>query len=331
MNAVKMAALAVVMMLAIPYIGFTVEASDSEESIDGTYTILYNDGSGWGYQIVSAFDGAQAVKATAVWQTTDVMADKSTGGTWASPNTDYGDITTFMGKTETSSSIWNVFVYQDGSWVAGNSNIGYYACFGDYYSNWRTANIALYYGAQTTAAPEGLSDAANGHLSAITGLTYYDEDEDEDVYYDAFAVTFYMKIDQAGVTPTISSGAVTSAELSAGVEVVGYGSTVYLALQQALGNDVVGEDALPGTYNSTYQYWTYNGWIDTIFGLGTTQTEGMDTPTDWTDDKYVWWQILSGTTGTGAALGFVLGYYSPLTSSSASLNALSLVYAEGNM
>lgn len=330
MDKVKMVAFVAVMMLAIPFLGFTADASGSNEVTDGTYTIFYNDGTGWGYQVVNAYDGAQAVKATSVWQTDDAMADKSTGGTWESPNTDYGDITTFMGKTETSDSVWNVFVYQDG-WVAGGSNIGYYACFSDYYSSWKTANIALYYGAETTAVPDGLSAYASGHLSDITNLMHYDEDVGEDVYYEAFAVTFYMKIGIDGVTPTITSGAITDSELSSGKAIVGYGSTVYLALKQALGSDVVGEDALPGTYNSTYQYWTYNGWIDTIFGLGTTQTKGMDTPTDWTDDEYVWWQILSGTTGAGTTLGFVLGYYSPLTSSDASLNALSLVYAEGSV
>ncbi len=331
MDKVKMVAFVAVMMLAVPFLGFTADASDSDEVTNGTYTVFYNDGTGWGYQVVNAFDGAQAVKATSVWQTDDAMADKSTGGTWASPNTDYGDITTFMGKTETSDSVWNVFVYVGDAWVAGNSNIGYYLCYDDYYAQWQTANIALYYGAQTTTVPSDLGSYATDHISEITSLMYYDEVLGTEVYDESFKVSFYMRISQDGVTPTITSDAITASELATGKVITGYGSTVYLALKQALGSDVEGMDEIPGEYNSTYQYWTYNGWIDTIFELGTSQTAGTETPTDWTDDKYVWWQILSGTSGTGSTLDFVLGYYSPLSSSSASLNALSLVYAEGDV
>lgn len=331
MNKIKMSIVLAVLLLAIPFAGIATDATDST-STTGTYTVFYNDGTGWGNQVVSdVFDGAQAVKGTSVWQTTDVMVGKNTGGTWASPDTNYGDITTFMGKTETSEKIWNVFVYINNQWVAGSSNIGYYTCFSDYYAEWKTANIALYYGASTTDVPASLNTASAGNLSSITEIMYYDEDAEEYVYDESFAVTFYMKIDRSGVTPTIVSGAVTNAELFDGKAIVGYGSTVYLALKQVLGADVAGIDSLPGVYNSTYQYWTYNGWINTIFGLGTDQIAGMDTPNDWTDDTYVWWQILDGTSGTGSALSFVLGYYSPLSCAEESLTGLSLVYRAGNM
>lgn len=313
-----------VVMLAIPFAGIATDATDSTSSTTGTYTVFYNDGtSGWSNQIVSnVFDGAQAVKATSVWQTGDVMVGKNTGGTWASPDTNYGDITTFMGKTETSEKVWNVFVCVDGDWTIGNANIGYYACFDDYYSDWMTANIALYYAAVQSTVPAEFVTYAEDYISDITEVQVGDS---------AFAVSFYMKNSRSGVIPTITSSAITSSELSNGKVITGYGSTVYLALKQVLGADVSGIDALPGVYNSTYSYWTYNGWIDTIFGLGTNQISGMDTPSDWTDDTYVWWQILDGTSGTGSALSFVLGYYSPLSCSEASLTGLSLVYAEGNM
>lgn len=332
MNKIKMSIVLAVLLLAIPFAGIATDATDSTGNTTGTYTVFYNDGTGWGYQVVNdVFDGAQAVKETSVWQTGDVMVGKNTGGTWASPDTNYGDITTFMGKTETSEKIWNVFVYINNQWVAGSSNIGYYACFSDYYAEWKTANIALYYGASTTDVPASLNTASAENLSSITEIMYYDEDAEEYVYDESFAVTFFIKINVSDVTPSIATDGISVSDLFDGKTIVGYGSTVYLALKQALGSDVSGIDSLPGVYNSTYQYWTYNGWIDTIFGLGTEQTAGMSTPTDWTDDTYVWWMILSGATGTGDATSFVLGYYSPLSCSAASLKAVSLVYDEGNM
>ncbi len=312
-----------VVMLAIPFAGIATDATDSTSVTSGTYTVFYNDGNGWNHQIVTnVFDGAQAVKATTVWQTGDVMVGKNTGGTWASPDTNYGDITTFMGKTETSDKVWNVFVYIDGGWVVGSANIGYYACFNDYYADWMTANIALYYGAVQETVPGALTTYSSGYLSSVKEVSTGNN---------SFAVTFYLKNEMTNVTPVITTAGITANVLGNGITVTGYGSTVYLALQNALGGDVIGMDELPGAYNSASNYWTYNGWIDTIFELGTSQIAGADTPTDWTDDTYVWWQVLSGTSGSGSALPFVLGYYSPLSCSEASLNGLSLVYGQGNM
>lgn len=136
-----------------------------ESSVNGTYTIFVNDGSGWDSEVVSAYDGAQAVKASSFWTNTDVMANRTvTEWGYENLNASYGDITTFMGKTEDANNVWNVYVLIGDNWVLGDDAIGYYKCFNDYSVNWQTANIALQYGADTTAVPSSLAAYIDDNL-----------------------------------------------------------------------------------------------------------------------------------------------------------------------
>ena len=293
-------------------------------TVNGTYTIFVNDGTstGWQSQVVHAYDGAQAVQATSFWKTGDSMVARATTGSYPSLNATYGDITTFNGKTEDSTNVWNVFVYVNGAWTVGNDAIGFYRCFEDYASNWQTANIALQYGADATSVPTSLLTASQ----TKSNITAVDSED--------FAVIFHLKNMYSSV-PTIN-GVITldngqtlnATNLASGVTITGYGSDAYLALKDALNvttsANVVGEETIPANGYNNYS------WIDTIFGLGTVQTQGLGTPSDWTDDVYAYWSQYDGNysgEGSGQLSSFVLGAYSPLTGA----NEFSMIYAEVGM
>lgn len=333
-----LAVFAAAMMFAAPLVSMG-SADDADapvlganESVNGTYTVFVNDGTsaGWQSQTVSAYDGAQAVQATTFWKDGDSMVARATTGSYPSLNATYGDVTTFDGKTEDATNVWNVYVYVNDEWVIGNDAIGFYRCFDDYASNWQTANIALQYGSDATSVPSELEEYANGKLSQITNVTDTS----------AFAVTFnlrnmYVSIPTINGAITLDNGQTLNAtNLASGVTVTGYGSDAYLALKDALNvissANVIGEETIPVNGYNNYS------WIDTIFGLGTVQTQGLDTPSDWTDDVYVYWSQYDGDyfgTGVGQLSGFVLGAYSPLTGAPAgfSANEFSMIYAEVGM
>ena len=299
-----------------------------ESSVNGTYTIFVNDGSGWDSEVVSAYDGAQAVKASSFWTNTDVMANRTvTEWGYENLNASYGDITTFMGKTEDANNVWNVYVLIGDNWVLGDDAIGYYKCFNDYSVNWQTANIALQSGADTTAVPSSLAAYIDDNLIDTSSITQ--------VSGEAFAVQFYLKNAMSSqYTPLISGqiydaagNLVTATAVANGVTIKGYGSDAYLALKNALGSaNVVGEDTVPVNGYNHYS------WIDKIFNMGTVQTQGLDTPNDWTDDVYAYWSQYNGQYIDGSASNiltpFVLGAYSPLATSPFYGTSFSLIYDE---
>ncbi len=301
---------------------------------NGTYTIFVNDGTsaGWQSQVVNAYDGAQAVQATSFWTSNaGVMAARTvTEYGYENLNTSYGDITTFMGKTEDANNVWNVYVLIGNNWVIGQDAIGYYKCFSDYSADWQTANIALEYGADATAIPSSLDDYISDALIDASAIT--------SVSGESFAVQFYLKNKMSDI-PSVSGqiydvngNLVTATALTNGVTVKGYGSDAYLALKNALNvsgasdDNVVGSETIPSSYS----------WITTIFGMGTVQTQGQDTPSDWTDDIYAYWNQYNGLyseteTSSNVLSPFTLGAYSPLTSAPATQAVFSMVYAEGGM
>lgn len=299
-------------------------------TVNGTYTIFVDDGSGWQSQVVNAYDGAQAVQATSFWTGNpgSMAARTITEYGYVNLNASYGDITTFMGKTEDANNVWNVYVLIGNDWVLGQDAIGYYKCFSDYSADWQTANIALEYGADATAVPSSLDDYILDTLTEASPIT--------SVSGEAFAVQFYLK-NKMSVIPSVSGqiydingNLVTATALTNGVTVKGYGSDAYLALKNALNvsgtsaDNIVGSETVPSNYS----------WITTIFGWGTVQTQGQDTPSDWTDDIYAYWNQYNGLyseTGTNDLSPFTLGAYSPLTSAPATQAVFSMVYAEAGM
>lgn len=315
---------AVMMIVAIP-IGLTASDADADTGVTGTYSVYAYDGSAWSSDIVGAYDAAQAVQASDMWNAnTDSMVAKYTPGTWVTYNyTTYGNITTFMGQTNTDNEQWNVFVINtSGNIVAAEDCLGSYKCFSDYDQAHRTANIILFYGTSDMAVLVPTMYNAYADKVAESSITNVSDSE-------AFKVSFNLQITYPGVNASISGSVydvngnlVSDASLKAStVTVVGYGSDCYLALKDAVGAaNFTGEDNVPGQGYNAY------GWMGEMFGLGTIQTGGTDTPSDWTDDTYAYWCIYDST---GQLADFVLGAYSPVdTDSTFCCDTIGLIYAE---
>ncbi len=325
---------AAMMVAAFPIMAFADDSDATLGTTTGQYTIFYYDSTSgaWDHATASTYDAAQALKASRFWLSGDSMVDKTTGGTYPSPNYNYGDISTFRGITESGDDVWNVLIYQGGSWVVGSAYLGWYTCFSDQPTSWQTANFALYY---------GTSDDSG---EMIEDLESYIEDQEIDYSVSTtvgtnsdFAFTFYLEISYSGATPTIvSSGnvSITAQDLASGTTVVCYGSNAYLALKWAFGTNLDAVETIPGIhYSGTgYDYWEYYSWMYSFFGLSTVQTEGKSTPTDWTDDKYAYWAIYTSYFGPNdddnVLADFVIGEYAPLSCAEISDNTIALVYAE---
>ncbi len=323
---------AAMMVAAFPIMASADDSDATLGTTTGQYTIFYYDSTSgaWDHTTASTYDAAQALKASGFWLSGDSMVDKTTGGNYPSPNYNYGDITTFRGITESGDNSWHVLVYQDGSWVTGSSYIGWYTCFSDQPSSWKTANFALYYGVLNTS-------------SMISSLGSYVDDEMVDYSPETtvsqgnsnFAFTFYLKFAYSGATPEIASSgnvSVTTEELSTGKTITAYGSNAYLALQWAFGTNVSAVESIPGIHSEGdgYDYWTFYSWINSLFGCGTIQTAGQSTPTDWTDDSYAYWCIYTSYTalgdGANVLADYVIGEYAPLTCAEIADNTIALVY-----
>ena len=131
----------------------------------------------------------------------------------------------------------------------------------------------------------------------------------------AYLCSFYIKV-TAGVSLSTSSitvktvaggpaSAINSSNLYSGITVYGYGSNAYAALLDAVGTNLVGAN-----YSATY-----NGWIDTLFGLGT-NFDGVN---------YTYWNQTAGST----YMSFSLSAYSPLSNVPGGFTSIgySLTYA----
>lgn len=320
----KIAAIAALIMIVAVPIGVMANDSEATGSVTGTYSVYAFDGISWSSDVVYTYDAAQAVMASSMWTNGDSMVAKYTPGTWVTYNyTTYGDITTFMGKTNgVEGKEWNVFVLVNDTLVAATDCLGSYKCFSDYDSNHKTANIFLYYALGTVTSEdvmnsfESYSDAVEN--SAITSVSG-----------DVYKVTFSLRINYDNVSPTIEETvtdvngvAISSNNLKTTTVVVeGYGSDCYLALKNAVKSNITGTDVVPGQGYNAY------GWMEQMFGLETVQTAGLDTPSDWTDDKYAYWCIYDAP---GELADFVLGAYSPLTCAGSDFvrNSFSLIYSE---
>lgn len=315
---------AMMMLVAVP-IGIAANDAYATTSVTGQYSVYAYNGEAWDSEIVSAYDAAQAVKASTMWNSgTDSMVPKYTSGDWVTYNYDtYGNITTFMGKTNSDTEQWNVFIMDTAkNIVAAADCLGSYKCFSDYAADHRTANILLYYGPSSTTA----DDVFESYLVYETPVN---ESEITIVGTSAaYAVTFTLNIAYGGVTATIngnvtdvSGNTITDYALKTStVTVVGYGSDCYIALKNAIGTtNITGTDDVPNEGYNAY------GWMGEMFGLGTVQTAGTDTPSDWTDDSYAYWCIYDDA---GHLADFVIGAYSPLASAGEpfSDNTISLTY-----
>ena len=293
--------------------------SNADETDTGNYSVYAYNGSSWSSDLVWAYDAAQAVQNSTMWNSsTDSMVAKYTPGTWVTYNwSTYGNITTFMGLTN-GDNVWNVFVKVGTDMVKITDNLGSYRCYSDYNAAHQTANIYLYYGAPsvTVATVAAAVNAQSGLVaqSSITAVTQTSE----------YEYSFYLEVAYSGATPTITSSSITANQLYAGITLVGYGSDAYLALKSIVGADLVAEESVPGT-----GYYGYS-WFYSMFGLSTVQTAGESTPSIWTDDKYAYWTI---NDGAGDPTDFVLGAYSSLNlaGETFTVSSFEIIYEESNM
>lgn len=281
------AVFAAVMMMAVAGFAIVNTSDDTDATAAGTFTVYLstNGGSTWTPSVVNANDGAQALQASSFWASNDsvVPFDASTGQ-YPSLQTTYGHINMFYGQpNDHYGAVWNVFVYQNGSWVKANDALGFYKPFSDYNSAWQTANIALYYGAEATTVPSSLTSSMTS-MSSITDATT-----------SAFATTFFIQILYEDAEPTVNgtiydddNQVITEDSLFDGITITGYGSDAFLALKNALNtaNDTnyAGYDGVPKTGTRWYGTTSY------FYNLSSQVVDDKGTA-DWQDDDWVWWMV----------------------------------------
>lgn len=272
-----------------------VETSDSipEDFIDG-----------WAGYLAQGTDGYLAL--IDVLTDLNLLSDKVIDGTYylttpyTTNNTSYGTITKLFGLENNNTYSWHVFVYKNGAWNSGVDAIGLYQPFTDYTADYKTSNIALYYGASI-----GDLDFSSLSILPLTQVPSSASGSHAVDYQVNF--TFIRTVDGQTVTTTAT----------------GYGSNGFTALQNA-----VGTDATTGVVGSS-DYSTY-GWITTLFGKGTEQIEGMNTPDDWTDDVYTYWALyyydVSGTTAQWKYADLTSAFYGSLDGSALHADTFRFVY-----
>ena len=290
MNSKIMALIAAICVFAGAFA--VISADDSESATAGQMNVYIYDGSEWtdyvGMPGYNALQALQATGETIVADTDYILEKENEWGPYTEMNNNYGDVTSIGGVSESESSVWNVFVYNNG-WSVAETTLGYITPFTDGAAP--SANIVLYYGADTETVPAVVNSHVTSYASLITpsGADYM--------------YTFELKVSATGYSPTVAprtsvhylqddgsigSKTLTSADLTSGITLVGYGSNAYAALKNAVGASNINATETPGAYY---------GWLDDLFGL-TTVSSGSD---------YVYW-VQNGST----YLSFNLGAYSSL-------------------
>lgn len=331
---------AVVFMIAGA--GFVVaDSADADSSTTyGSFNIYVNYGTGWGAaHSAQGYDAAIALKNYADSNNIAYTIDSNTfteSYGYKNINIEYGTVSAFGGSVADDNSKWNVIYYPatGSAWtVAPNNALGLYKPFADYNETYRTANIALYYGTAEGAANAVSSLPVTG-LNSVVPLTTIQNNSD-------FAVSFFIEImdgddllgrlSDLGYQVSINNlPNVTKNVLRNGMTVTGYGSDLYLALKNAIGDNISAVDEVPGHYDG---YLSNYSWMNSMFGLGTVLLDDMGDD-DWSNDIYSWWTQYTSFTDDNDSSNdvksdFVLGYYSPLSGAPNTLTSYSLIYSEG--
>jgi len=324
-NLIATVIVALVAMCA-PVIGLIPDDSEATTSAHGVYSVYAYNGTAWSTDLVTdAYDAAQAVQKSDMWQsTTDSMTPLYVQGTYVTYQPElYGGITTFMGLSNTTSNVWNVFVYVNGNWISPTPSLGCYVCFDDIQASYRSANVCLYYGTAMTSAPTNIPTQTQA-LSPVISVG-----ETSDYEY-----RIYVKV-SSSYNVAISTDVydedgdiIDETMLHNGVFVKAYGSNAAVAVNNLFGANISIVTAIPGIYNDSY--YLYQGWINSFFGLTTQQTAGADTPNDWTDNTYVYWNLYDRYnvfTGEADHLSdFVLGAFSTMSCAPIADSTFALLY-----
>ena len=303
----KFITIAIVAMFIIGAFIVAYDADDSEAITAGTMNIYVYNGTAWtDYTDLSGYNALQALQASTAsftaashyetstqtaFPSTDYIIQKSNDwGTYDEINSNYGDLLTVNGVTETDTNVWNTYYYNNG-WNVGIAAIGFIVPFTD--GAIASANVVLYYGPSTMVVPTAVTE----YMAEKTLRTMITPSGDD------YAFTFALSVDEdyeaivspVTVTYVTSSGQTATKtlideDLYEGITIKAYGSNAYSALKSAIGtsNITAINDAGP-----------YYGWFEEMFGLETVKVGNI----------YHYWT----QTSSGDYLAFNLGAFSTLS------------------
>lgn len=282
-----------------------VNSEESDAATAGDMNLYIYDGSTWySYTTSNVYNALQALQATKVsytaeevdgYYSTDYVIQKSNAwGDYDEINSNYGNVASIMGVSEDADNIWNTYYYDQTAdeWVVGPQELGFITPFTDGAAP--SANVVLYYGSED----EDYLSIITNYMSdkTLASMTVPQGDDYEYQFYLKVGSDYNLS-ELESVTVTYVDGQSTAtktleaSDLYSGITVIGYGSTAYAALKDAVGSTNV---------KGTDTYGSYNGWLDSVFGL-TTQI---------VNSSYVYW---SQYDSTGSYLSFNLGAYSTLS------------------
>lgn len=301
-NCRLMAAILAIALIAVP----VTVMSDSDATGDSSGNVnvyVYTSATSYSVDTVQAYDIYQAIMAadnvTATAAEGDDLWYYDAGG-YYDINATYGTLA-YIG----SSSIENydIYVSTGTSWTPAQSALGWYRPYADYAST-VTFDGSVSTGASNVAiVPTGVTPAVPDNLMSLTQITntsqyrytFFIQDATNSVEIDSVQVI--TDADGMDVSRTISTS-----DLRSGVTIVGYGSDAYLALKNALGNNLAGQTTVT---DDSQGFTTYYSWMDTMFGVGTVYEYDEEKGTS----TYIYW---SSYTSQGVYLSYTLGYYSSI-------------------
>lgn len=339
----KIISIMLVALMAIAAVSVMADFdTDADTVVAGDVRVQYYDGQSWSSKDVVAFDLYQAVVAantganplsyTLTFAEGAMSWSKvvpNDGNPYTEPNENYGKITG-LGNSDS----FTVFVYTN-AWEIAQPAIGWYRPFTDYAATVHfadsagtgvgasagSANIAIVAGTYTSM-PSGYETAIS--LTSVSNYQYTFNLKDTANAVSPASwprVTYYNDQKEGWYSKTLSASDLRTAD---GITIRGYGSDAYLALKDALGASVVGQDTVTKlrTNSDGTTYLTYYSWMDSILGSGT-HTQIINNQNGTTTYNYTYW---GSYTSSGAYLQYTLGYYSGISGAPNSGNAYKLTY-----
>lgn len=278
-------------------------ASDSDATVvTGQYEIYeYSEGV-WTHGAGTGYNAYDAVKSYYVAKSMTVTADDSytvvkenDWGEYTTINEGYGTITG-IGSQLKGDKTWHSFVYVNGAWVDAEFGLAFYKCFEDYDADYRTANVALFYGTDSEKNSISMPSTPVGTTVPVRSI-------DEN---DAFKVTFYLSVDTSVPVSIVPDSCHTYEDYSRGFEIHGYGSDVALALKDAM---TCNNYAIDLNVKNTYGFNTSYGYTTSIHGI---DGVNIDDDGDGYYDHYYYWSSLIGI-GNTTYSDFMFGFYTPIS------------------
>lgn len=304
MNNKLLAAILAIVLVVVPVA--MMSDSDATGDSSGNITVYFYDSEeGLTWDTVQAYDIYQAIMAannvTAAATEGDDLWYYNAGG-YYDINATYGTLATINGNSVDN---YNIFVSTGDGWDDAQPALGWYRPYSDYASTVTfdgeesagASNVAII---PTDVDIDDLTFINIQNLTQITTTseyryTFYIQDATQTVEISSVSVI----IDNDGEDVSTNIG---TTDLQNGVTIVGYGSDAYLALKNALGNNLAGQTTVT---DDSQGFTTYYSWMDTMFGVGTVYEYDEEKGTS----TYIYW---SSYTSQWVYLSYTLGYYSSI-------------------